>query len=175
MNMPKTNAKVRVKAMSSFNGRNLFPVGTIAYVSSHKGSYENGSRIPVSMGPNDRFGYYWCTDWEVVDGIDAMSGEDKQELTDRALAAATKRGYCNETKNILADIGLPTESSVETKTVTVKVTYTVRNGYTFDPGYLKYDDSYNGPKVIEIVSAKKVFVPTPKTDNAINTGNANGW
>jgi hypothetical protein len=161
MDMPKPDTKVRVKVMSSEKGKRLFPNGAIAYVSSYKDSYYD-FRIAVNKYPGNDGGY-WCTEWEALEGIDGMSDQDKQELTDLALAAATRRGYCNETKNILADIGLPTTPTAETKTVRVDITYTVRDGHDFETELLKYDGFVNGTRVLELLSAKKTWVSTPDT------------
>ena len=87
--------------------------------------------------------------------FDGISTDIKQEITDNALQAASIRGYCDETKKILSDLGFPTESSKKTHKIVVEIEYTLKPGHVFVPSNLQYNDNNtkSGRPVINIVSA----------------------
>lgn len=153
-------AGTKVKVIRAAGGRNR--PGDIVYVKSNQ-NYVQYDELLVTHRlddiDKDGDGNYIC-EYEIVQEncLDRLTESERQKVTDAVLDAATKRGYCDETKKILSDLGLPTERTLQTEKITVEIEYTVKPGYTFVSSNLLYNDQWtkDGRPVIQITSAKKV-------------------
>lgn len=56
-----------------------------------------------------------------------LTEEQRQAVATAALEAAKKRGYCDETKKVLRDLGLPTEVQNKTIKALVELEFEVPN------------------------------------------------
>lgn len=119
--------------------------GKTVYVTAHPGT---DRCIVVDTDPGSYHGTY-CAEWEEVNPVnnvlDSLSDEEKQALARAALDAAERRGYCEETKNILSDLGLPTGRK---RTVTVEIEVEENDGYHFSVQNLNYDSTSGNVKVL---------------------------
>ncbi len=146
MDKPKPGTKV-LPLNGAYKGQEV-------YVTNFKHTRDS-DWIAIHPDPDFQGGGSVCYNWEVIGTpFDLMSDADKATISKMVLAAATKRGYCDETKNVLADLGLPTKVPTRKK-VTVEIEYDIEDGYTFGASNLLYKDQ-NPEQVITIVRAKEV-------------------
>lgn len=147
---PEVNTEVRYLTGRGDNENYL--TGEIMYVSPKQDEDFDQGLIVVARN-KDQKGSYVCHTWEVVSPLDVLTPEDKQKVTDLVLASAKAHGYCSETKKVLADLGLPTEKTLETRKMTVEIEYTVKPGFVPHVNNIKYEDDWTreGNPVIEFV------------------------
>lgn len=151
---PETDTKVRVfdPAYSGFSkGDEVFVASYTWDDQNDRARREEGIVVSSEKGRHGN----WITAWELVDAdLSDLTDKQKQEITDKALDAAKKRGYCEETQNILRDLGLPTQRSLKTETITieVEVTHAAHGNGNVYPGYITMD--YGNGHVEKMVPVK---------------------
>src|SRR3954468_9108119 len=107
MSRPCANTKVRI---TKCNNTDLFPVGSMAYVAEYSDDNPEGPLV-INKEPGQYHGQfvsYLGIEFEIANPFD-LSDEQVNEIVKAALTAAGQRGYCDETENILRDLGLPTK------------------------------------------------------------------
>lgn len=144
LGFPKPGTQVRFT--DGPHGSRVKYLDKTVYVCSYEPSSDRG--IVVNSEPGKVHGNY-CTHWEEVSVLDTLTDEQKKEISQQALDAASNRGYCDETKNILQDLGLPT-SFPKKRIVTVEFEVEEDPHYKFSVNRIEYASTTGHVRVLGI-------------------------
>ncbi len=141
---PAPAVGTRVKYVSAPGGGEVSDLTNKAGTVVRLDEFEDRRR-GIGFKADGMFSARVCESWELLDPnpLASLTDEEKMQVAALALNSAKAHGYCNETKKVLADLGLPTRVKAK-RTVLVEIDVEEESGYVFRPELL----SYNGGSVV---------------------------